>query len=264
MKYIYFAYILIGASLLMGCRSYYQGAFTGSEFNKMPVPIYKADETQRKHYISGGYGDGIKYYKREQNAFKFLGYNYSQSAKHFNFGVGAKLFTGKYNVNTFEEDLKKLNKDYNYWGFQAQCMFGYQIPFSEKFHWRALNWQLSWHLERGEFYQFRDDLIELDDKIELSLGFFDDFTNVAAHGYTEFLFMPVDKLSIGLLGGLGSSVKHMNIAAIIGGHIEFHRFGIQATRTFSSPNLGTSYITMFNGNSNLTNSPWQIGLYYMF
>lgn len=264
MKFTYYFAILILSTLLTGCKSYYQGAFTGSEFNKIPIPTYKEGETKGKHYVSGGLGEGIKYYQNEQNTFKFISYNYGKAAKNFNIGVGGKLFLGDYNVKSFKDDLLDLNKKYNYWGFQAQCMFGFNIPISEKFHWRVANWQMSWHIERGDFYNFRDNIIQLDNNMERALGFFDDFTNFSAHGYTEFIFIPAERFSLGLLGGLGTSVKHMNIATMIGASIEFDHIGIQATRTFSTPNLASSFIAAFEGNTKTGNAPWQIGLYYKF
>jgi hypothetical protein len=260
----YYTLITLLVILTSGCQNYYQGGFNGNEFSQMPTPIYKDNTTQRNHYINAGIAKGIEYYKTERNDVRYISYNYGVGAERITFAIGVKPYIGNYFVNTFEGELSNLNKKYNYWGVQTQCMFGINIPVSDKFHWRILNWQMSWDFERGDFYDFRKNMIKLDEELELGLRFVDDFTNIAGHGYSELIFIPSENISIGVLGGIGTSVKQMNISSFVGGSIEYQRFGIKATRMFFTPNLATIVIPIFNDKINTENDLWQLAVYYKF
>lgn len=148
------------------CQSLYQSGYATAEYHPMETPMNNQDTAVTAHYIRGGIQEGVEYYKGEKNDIQFGGYHYAISDKYFNFAVGVNAFHGDYTVNSFRDEQAYRNKSYTYWGGELMLKVNLNIPISKAVHWRVIGMQMCWNTERGDFYDFRKSLINLerDDK----------------------------------------------------------------------------------------------------
>lgn len=256
--------LLLVCLFLTGCESVYLAGYAGSEYHHMETPFAAKDTLITAHYLKGGIQEGTKYYKKEKNDIEYLGYHYAISKDYFSFAVGANAFHGKYTVNSFTGESSDLNKAYDYWGGEVLAKVNLNIPVSDYFHWRIIGAQMSWNMERGPFYDFRDDLVRLEEEMEEGATFMDTATNLSFYGNTEFYFHPAKDFYLGINYALGFVLKHVSFSSIVGANIEYKNIGLKCNYREGTPSLLHASISTFNNKVNNNVNYWQFAVYYKF
>lgn len=258
-------YLLILISLFFtSCQSVYLAGYTGSEYHHLETPFAQKDSTVTAHYLKGGIQEGVEYYKKEKNDIEYLGYHYAVSKNHFSFAVGGNAFHGKYTVNSFTGESANLNKGYDYWGGELLAKASFNLPITESFHWRIIGAQMSWNMERGPFYDFRDNIVKMDEEMEDGATFMDTATNLSFYGTTEFYFNPAKDLYIGMNYALGLILKHVSFSSVVGASMEYKGIGLKCNYREGTPSLLHASISTFDNKINNNVDSWQYAVYYKF
>jgi hypothetical protein len=257
-------YILFISICFVSCQSVYLAGYSGSEYHHLETPFAQADTTITAHYLKGGIQEGVEFYKNEKNDIQYLGYHYAISRDYIGFAIGANAFHAKYKVSSFIGNKEFLNQSYDYWGGEFLAKFNINIPISNVFHWRIIGAQMSWNFERGDFYDFRDDLIKLDDEMEDGTSFMDNATNISFYADTEFMFNPAKDLYMGFNSAFGFGIKYMNFNFVTGTNIEYKRVGLKCSYREGTPSLLYASISTFDNTVNNDVHSWEYGVYYRF
>ncbi|MGB5990079.1 MAG: hypothetical protein WBG43_10090 [Marinifilaceae bacterium] len=263
MKIILYAFVLISL-FLSSCNSLYLAGYTGSEYHHLETPFAKKDSTVTAHYIKGGIQEGVKFYKKEKNDIQYVGYHYAISKSYFSFAAGVNAFHGNYTVNSFINESVSLNKGYDYWGGEILAKVNVNIPISEHLHWRIIGAQMSWNMERGPFYDFRDNIVKMDEAMEDAATFMDTATNLSFYGNTEFYFHPAKDLYIGINYAFGLIFKYLSFSSIVGANIEYKGIGLKCNYREGTPSLLHASIPTFNNKINNNIDSWQYAVYFKF
>lgn len=257
---ILFILLIISSS----CQSLYQSGYVTAEYHPLETPMNTQDSTITAHYIRGGIQQGMEYYKGERNEIQFGGYHYAISNKSFNFAAGFNIFHGNYTVKAFSGKEAYRNQAYDYWGGELMIKANINIPISNVVHWRVIGLQLSWNTERGEYYDFRESLLNLDTDKEDSIIEMEDVFNFSMYLNSEILFNPVDKLYLGFNTALGMNMKHANICFVSGAKIEYYKLGLFCNIRESTIPLANATLSIFDNTVSDRNIFYQFGMYYQF
>jgi len=256
--------LCISIVLLSSCQSLYQAGYAGSEYHHLETPFCHADTTVTAHYLEGGIQEGVEYYKNEKNDLQYLGYRYAISGRYFGFAVGGNAFHGNYKVNSFVDDMAHLNNSYDYWGGEFYAKTNLNIPITQFFHWRVIGAQISWNMERGPFYDFRDDLVKLDEEMEMGTTFFDSAASFSFYVDSEFLFNQAKDFYLGLSSALGTSMKYVNLSFVGGISLEYKGVGLKCSYREGTPSLVRATLSAFDNTVNNNVNYYQYSVYYKF
>lgn len=260
---IYFL-LFLSVIFLSSCQSLYQAGYAGSEYHHLETPFCHSDTTVTAHYLEGGVQEGVEYYKNEKNDIQFLGYRYALSGRYFGFAFGGNVNHGKYKVNSFVNEMSHLNKSYEYWGGEFLAKANVNIPISQFIHWRIIGAQISWNMERGPFYNFRDDLMKLDEEMEIGTTFFDTAASFSFYVDSEFLINPARDFYMGFSSALGTSMKYANINFVGGLSLEYKGIGIKCCYREGTPSLVRATLSAFDNTVNNNVNYYQYAIYYKF
>jgi len=262
--------LLCSVLFIGACRTYYGDGLAGANYAHMQTPMAKKGESISKNYIGGKYNKDVNYYENEKNESYEVSYHHAVSKRCVNYAIGAFAFKGNYKVVDLQSSNKNLNKNYDYYGGGIRAKVAYNWSISPRVHWRIIGLQASWYMERGDYYNFKRDLIDLgefeDEEIMKDMvGGIKDFTNITFHPYTEFVFRIGDSWQIIPHAGFGYKLNNlMSLRFFTGLNVSYRQFSIWG----SVQHVGTSFDRLIN-NDFITknagsNTHSQLGLAWSF
>lgn len=272
MKPIIHLVLLSGILFISSCRTYYGDGLSGGIYTQMQTPMAENDQTVSKNYIGGKYNNDVSYYENEKNESGEISYHHAISKNRVNYAYGVFVFMGKYKVADFKNTLENLNNNYDYYGGGIRAKVAYNWPISRNVHWRIIGIQASWYMERGDYYEFKKYLIDLNvfededqEMLKNMIGTVNDFTNITFYPYTELAFKIGDSWQITPHAGFGYKINRLaSFRFFTGINISYKQISIWG----STQHIGSSLDRLINNdfieNNVGNNTHTQLGLAWSF
>jgi len=255
---------------ISSCRTYYGDGLAGGIYTHMQSPMAEGEESVSRNYFGGKYNQDVNYYENEKNESAELSYHHAVSEEHVTYAIGAFGFLGNYQVKNLPSKFEDLNGYHSYYGGGIRAKVAYNVPLSNKTHWRVIGVQSSWHIERGDYTRFKDKLrrlenIENGDAINYGINTTHDFSNLSFYPYTEFAIKIGESWQLTPQFGFGFRLNELiALRGFAGLNVSYKGLHIWGTLQDVGMSLDRVLLSDFSSRQMGDNNHFQLGMAFSF